>query len=105
MGDALRSEQGEVVLTGGPVEERGPVLALPVLEGLGQAAALALGQQHDAEDSKDGKGGKDHMVQEEATAVGDSGDGGSSLAHKAGPHDQTQPSTPVGRTCSEEVQG
>lgn len=40
----MGGQQGQVLLPGGPAEQGRAALALAVLQGLGQAAAPALGQ-------------------------------------------------------------
>lgn len=50
-------------------EKRGPALVLTLADGVWERLALALGQQHDAEDGEDGEGGKDDLVQEVAAVV------------------------------------
>ena len=62
-------EQRDAVPVWSGGHKRGPALALALVYGVWEWLALALGEQHNAEDGEDGEGGKDDLVQEVAAVV------------------------------------
>lgn len=89
-------QQRQVVRAEAAPAEWGPAQAVGVLQGRGQPAAPALGQQQDAQQRQDGEGREDHVVQEEATPAVQVGQGGGRLAQEAGPQHEAQAGPPAG---------